>query len=692
MTEDFISSLESAAPVSDELAEARALVAGLAVRVEADKKAAFAPDVIAALSFLKKQSRGDYVEALDILKSCGVGVAEVKSEVVKTSKLREVMPGEGARRVSVCDFTDLRDVPEQIRGLIVPSGYRILADEAGGYELVKSEMFSVKVVSHCAPFITGRTKDIDGLSEGLRLSFSRGNGFDHRVVNRETLMDSQQMRQIMGWYPATSNNAKLQVDYFAKAEAENLSNLPTIKTTSHLGWQGKGKRKDESFLIGTEIINKDGELMRSEGDLNSLQWPENAIVFRSGSPGADQIIDAFTRAGNFGDWVNAVQAVSKYPRVMIALYTSFAAPLLAIFDCPNFILDLCSRTSQGKTTTQRLAGSVWGSPDERKPSSVVQTWDQTKVSVERRLAILANLPLILDDTKRIKDVRQIPEILYTVASGQGRGRGTIQGIQTILNWSTLLISSGEQRLTSFSNDGGVKMRVMEIEGAPFGAQDTKTAKIVEALNLAICQNYGHAGPEFARWVIQNRAKWDEWKAAFRQKVQGYIERATNEKASRLALYAAIIAQAAELVHEALNLPWKYSDPLETLWAEISGDADDPLGCKKALRYLLEWADSNAARFVGREMDTRTAPSGGWIGKWERGDDSSMAIYPKHVEDILTEQKYHFESILNEWRERGWLETSGPTRFTKQVRIRNQESPIRMIVFTEKAMAEIREGS
>ncbi len=693
MTEDFISSLENDDIQSDELAQARNIVQGLAVRVTSDKKAAFAPDIIAALRFLKAEVRGEFEEACDVLKACGVSIQAIKQEVSK-DKLRLVQAGEKLRHLA-CDFPQLRNLPELIRSIVVPSGYKISADDAGGYELILEKpgvipgTTNYDLVAHCAPFVTGRTKDIESDSQGLRLSWSRGDKFEHLVVNRAQLSDSRSMISLSDvGYPVNSNNAKLQVDYFARAEAENLTNLPTVNTTSHLSWQGK-KDKLNYFLVGRELIQGEGETINTDVDLNSLDWPDNSIIFRSSSPGADQTIAGFKRGGSFEAWKEAAEIASQFPRVIIGLYASFASIMLPIFDCPNFILDFCSRTSQGKTTTQRIAGSVWGDPDERKPGSVVLTWNQTKVSVERRLAILGSLPLFLDDTKKAADTREIPKIIYSQTGGQGRGRGSLQGIQTMLHWQNILISSGEQPITSFSNDGGVKMRVLEIEGAPFGEQNSQTARIVEALNFAICQNYGHAGPEFVQWLMQNRAFWPEWRAEYVRRVEGYTKAALSEKASRLAAYAAVIAQTATLVHTALDLPWQYSDPLSTLWDEISIDADDPLGCKKALRYLLEWCDSNSARFVGRELEPGKAPVNGWLGKWERGDDSPLAIYPKYVEDILSQQKFHPDSILKEWRERGWLDANGPNRFTKLTRIRVNENPIRLIVFTEKAMAEIR---
>lgn len=685
-TSDFITSLESVAPTSDPLAEARLLVAGLAVRVNADKKAAFAPDVIAALRLLKDQSPGDYAEALETLRACGAAVALVKSEVVKQAKLRVVAEGERLRHLA-CDY--LKNAP--ITDLVIPGDYRIVADESGGYELLQSSLFGQEVVAHCAPLITGKTIDIDEENQGLRLSWSRGNGFSHRVVDRGQLFDARRITGLTDFgYAVTSTNAKLQVDYFAQFEAENLLTLPTAKTTSHFGWQGKGR--EAGFLVGRMFINPKGESVKSELRADAMDWTDGVVVFRGHGPGDEQIAEGYYAQGNFGDWVNAVQIASKYPRVLATIYCSFVSVMLAILDCPNFIFDLCSVTSEGKTTAQRAAASVWGCPDERQMSAAIQTWDVTKVFVERASAVLCDLPLILDDTKRATDTRIISSVLYAVASGRGRGRGSVQGLQKSRVYRTVLISSGEQKVTSFSTDAGAKMRVLEIEGTPFGKVNAETAKVVESLNLAFRSNFGHAGPKFAEWLNQNRERWPEFRLRFNQKAQAYIESASSEKAGRMATYAAAIAITAELVHEALTLPFAFDDPLAKLWAEISGEADDAIGAGKAMRHLLSWAQSNEHRFIGRELDTRNAPSAGWLGRWDRGDDEPIAIFPHVVEELLKAQNFHVESVLGEWKRREWIECAAdkPSRKTKPVRPRPGEKTTQMVVISTRAF-EIEES-
>lgn len=676
---EFITSLEAAAPTSDPLAEARLLVAGLAVRVNADKKAAFAPDVIAALRLLKDQSPGDYAEALETLKACGAAVALVKSEVVKNARLRVVAEGETRLRHLACDY--LTNAP--ISDLVIPGDYKIVSDNSGGYELVLvGGLLGSEVIAHCAPLITGRTIDIDEENQGLRLSWSRGNGFSHRVVDRGMLFDARRITGLIDFgYAVTTTNAKFQVDYLAQFEAENLLTLPTAKTTSHFGWQGKGR--EAGYLVGRQFINQKGDSMKSELRADAMDWSDGVVVFRGHGAGDEQIAEGYYAQGNYGDWVNAVHVASKYPRVLATIYCSFVPPMLAILDCPNFIFDLCSVTSEGKTTAQRAAASVWGCPDERQMSAAIQTWDVTKVFVERASAVLCDLPLILDDTKRATDTRIISSVLYAVASGRGRGRGSTSGLQRSRVYRTVLISSGEQKVTSFSTDAGAKMRVLEIEGTPFGKVNAETAKVVESLNLAFRSNFGHAGPKFAEWLNQNRERWPEFRLRFNQKAQTYIESASSEKAGRMATYAAAIAITADIVHEALSLPFAFDDPLAKLWAEISGEADDPLGAKKALQYLMSWASQNEHRFDGRlDVDrqmTPLTPSGGIVGRWDAGEKYEfIAFYPHVVEDVLSGQKFHTDSILRQWREWGWLASQDAKKFVTKVWVREDKAQRWMI--------------
>ncbi len=102
------------------------------------------------------------------------------------------------------------------------------------------------------------------------------------------------------------------------------------------------------------------------------------------------------------------------------MVASFAVPLLKVLHHPNFVVDFAGVTSQGKTTAQRAAGSVWGCVDEAQPEmNVLQSWNATQVGVSEMGRILSGLPLILDDSKTARNAKSVAEILYLIVGFSG---------------------------------------------------------------------------------------------------------------------------------------------------------------------------------------------------------------------------------------------------------------------------------
>jgi len=239
----------------------------------------------------------------------------------------------------------------------------------------------------------------------------------------------------------------------------------------------------------------------------------------------------------------------------------------------------------------------------------------------------------------------------------------------------VLLSTGEAPATSFTQDGGTRMRCLEVRGLPFGRQDEETRGLIDRLNVDLQTHYGHAGPTFVRWLLQRRRDWERWVKQYRQTVEAYAERAKSPEAGRLAQYAAAIELAAALVHHALDLPWSYNDPLEALWTDIAAEADDASGEVRALRDAMSWAHAHQEAFYGRHLadshGTPRPPAGGWARKWEQGKAwEYVAFFPTVLRSILQEEGYEPEAILAGWREKGWLKVTADDRkrYTKRVRV------------------------
>jgi hypothetical protein len=278
-----------------------------------------------------------------------------------------------------------------------------------------------------------------------------------------------------------------------------------------------------------------------------------------------------------------------------------------------------------------------------------------------------------------------------------RGRGNTKSLALTRTWRTVLLSSGEAPATSYTQNGGSRMRCLEVRGAPFGREDKDTRRLVDRLNASIHAHYGHAGPAFVAWLMRHRQDWGQLADQYRESIERYAERADAPQAGRLAAYAGAIDVAASVVHEALHLPFAYRDPLENLWDDIAGEAADAGGDTRALRDVMSWAHAHMESFVGRHKldgggEPRTPP-GGWAGRWEvnvRGQDDeaweSIAFHPTVLKQVLREQDYEPEAILAGWRERGWLEVgTDRRRYTKQIRVLTERP--HMVVIRREAVEE-----
>jgi len=151
-------------------------------------------------------------------------------------------------------------------------------------------------------------------------------------------------------------------------------------------------------------------------------------------------------------------------------------------------------------------------------------------------------------------------MIYDVASGRGRARGSKEGLARNEAFRTVMLTSGEAQITSFSQEGGTRARVLELWGSPFGRADAATAQIVNRVNDGVLDDYGHIGPRFVRFLIANRQCWSEWREQYRLLRQQFAERAgTNSVAARMAAHLAAIGMTITLVHQAVDMPWAHRD-------------------------------------------------------------------------------------------------------------------------------------
>lgn len=548
---------------------------------------------------------------------------------------------------------------------VIPSGWRLAVDliakESSASNNSGGGTSQSLIIASSPVVIAGRLKDVSDHSESLRLAYLRDGQWLQHTVGREKVHSSRTLVELSGiGMPVDSETVGDMVKYLSAFEAANITVLPKAHVSNQMGWQGE--EGDKGFLWGRTLIRPDGQKIASVqlDKIAPVDWKEDWISFLGDDSGDEQLVDGYHQLGTFEAWRTAIAPIAAYPRVVLSLYVALATPLLMILRARNFAVDWSYITSTGKTTTLRLAASCWGCPDERAPAAAIGTWDATRVWIERASAILNGIPLILDDTKRARSEKTVGQTIYDVISGRGRGRGSVGGTRKVSSWQTVMMSNGEQKITSFTQDGGTRARVLEVWGIPFGGTTKDIGRVVRDMDLGIRQNYGHAGVRMIQYCLQHRADWPEWREEYARVQAEYHERAgDNAVAGRIAEPMAIIDMAAAFAHAALDLPWDYIDPMKDLYDGLLKEASSADRAMVALHYVKNWADDHTNAFFGRHETTPSGqtrvPSEGWAGRWEIQDDWEwIAFSPRRLQEILRTMDFEPDSIIQVWADRGWI--------------------------------------
>lgn len=528
--------------------------------------------------------------------------------------------------------------------LVVPRGWRVDCDgvrrTAGGNRKAESATISAPIV------LTKRLATLRIGVEFLKLSWLRDGQWQHRIVERATIATARKIVELAAYgVPVTSNNAATLVEFLAAFESENLPALPSELVVDRMGW--------------IDGLNRCG-FFSGENLLVVANGSNLAVNLQPADAGQAQIVSAFRPQGTMETWQRAIRDVTGFPEVMLDLCTSLCTPLLYILDAHNFVVSYAGPTSRGKTTTLRIAASCWGCPDERSSSSTLGTWDASRTCIERTTTLQGDHPLLLDDTKRARDSHDIAQTLYDISTGRGRGRGTIGSIAETGSFRTVLISSGESPITSFSRDGGTRARVLELWGSPFGRTDATTARIATTANQSVLDNYGHAGPAFVRFLLANQAVWDSWREEFRGCRAEYLERAGDDPvAARLAEHAAVLEMAARLAADAEILPHESRGVVSQLWPRLAAETAEADQAEAALRIVWEWALRHRETFIEQPRQGQFEPTAGWSGRWGQ---EYVGVFPAKAERILRDAGFEPDAMLRIWADRSWLRVSPNRRY------------------------------
>jgi uncharacterized protein (DUF927 family) len=298
---------------------------------------------------------------------------------------------------------------------------------------------------------------------------------------------------------------------------------------------------------------------------------------------ASHIRAPYEKRGDLNDWREGGGRLAKGHRLAtLAISTALASPLLYIGGYESGGIHVYGRSSIGKTSSLRLAASVWGRGAE---GGNLRSWRSTANALEATLAGACDVGLVIDEIGQI-DGRQLGAALYMAANGVGKQRMRADAtLRDAYTWRLLVLSSGEDPVEAKLNEdkrrnvrAGQLARMLDVpvskDNGAFGDYLTDfngDAFAAECLR-ASTTGYGTAGPEFVRRLLYNSlspnvsAARDQVRNAvdaFVDKIQLRLDGQTLRAAQRFGL----IGFAGELAVEFGIGPWEAGSAAEAArWA------------------------------------------------------------------------------------------------------------------------------
>jgi hypothetical protein len=596
-------------PASWALEHVHRAVATLRALSNPTPETVFTEDVIGSLALLEKESPVHYqqfrarlgkaVNKSDLSKT----IANYRRKHFRTVDTPAAEPGQ--KHVK----TTGQLIPDCPIDLTIPAGY--VVDRTGVREYKERADGSVteNTASGVPVVLTARMYNLDTDLEKVEVCFKYYNQWRRTIQSRSTVYSSRSIVKLSDCgLNVSSETAKYLVKYLQQLEAINQDKIPLKYSVSRLGWRDGNKQ----FILSSQT---DYAIeMDDEGD----------------------ITDAMQQAGSLPGWLTLAKEARGHIFSRFLLSASFAAPLLALFRQRNFMIYFWGSSGGGKTAAMKMAMSVWGDPDRLMTSFLT-----TKAGLERRLSLLSDFPVAINERQVAGQGREkqdyLEYVVYMLEGGKGKGRATKTGLQKTAWWRVIGMANGEEPLTRENSVKGVKNRILEINTYPVMPDDL--AKQVHQMS-----DYGFAGEMFVKKLLGDKntagAIWDA--------VHTWCMDRYHDNAS-----AHVDALALILTADILSGMWVFDTPqdeavnqayyLADQVIKMLPTAHDMSDTERSWDFVVNWIAANEARFAS-EFGGHTAvtPIYGFAKA------GKICIFPSMLRRAMQDEGISYDKMLPEW--------------------------------------------
>jgi hypothetical protein len=340
-----------------------------------------------------------------------------------------------------------------------------------------------KMVYHHDLYVTKRIRDeITGEGVVMRLHLPQ-DGLREFTVPLTSVTSREELRKQL----AMEGIAVIGMEDIMKYTTTWINHLQA-KTTADLARTQFGWTNDEhrSFVLGKEEICND--------------------TIKSNPPSVQTagLMSYFEPKGTFEKWKELINFYDRdgFELHQFIVCTSFGSPLMSFLPIHCAGLHLHGGTGVGKTTAMNAALSVWGDHEE-----LLLHEGDTINSIMNRGEVYHSLPFYMDELTN-KSSMELSSLVYQLTSGRQKNRmSTGSNVERKRGkpWKLIALTNANKSIIekismAKAMPKAEAQRLMEIEtpSMRFGSKEE-----TDKFNRDLQMNYGHAGREYIKYIINN---------------------------------------------------------------------------------------------------------------------------------------------------------------------------------------------
>jgi len=269
--------------------------------------------------------------------------------------------------------------------------------------------------------ILARTRDDKGHNWGLLVKFDDPDGADKLWNIPASAMAGECGKEVLA--PLVNMGLRLAGNRSGRNSRNDLQSYlqgydstERARLVTRLGWHG------DAYLLPDQQIGESTERLH---------------FYEAGAA-----LPPISQAGTLEQWQQQIGALCVgNHRLAFAVCIAFAGPLLHLLGQESGGFHFHGVSSSGKSTTGRVACSVYG------PPAFERSWRSTDNALESIAAAHSDGLLVLDEISQC-DGRIVGETVYMLGNGTGKARANDRGQagRQVQEWRLLFLSSGEYTL------------------------------------------------------------------------------------------------------------------------------------------------------------------------------------------------------------------------------------------------------